>query len=48
MATSSNKLKIVMEEVSTMKHMLHKYVVEQSDYSAYVADDSNNEPEAKR
>jgi len=44
---SSNELKIVMEEVSTMKHLLHM-LVEQSGHSSYVADDSNNEPEAKK
>ena len=44
---SSNELKIVLEEVSTMKHLLHM-LVEQSGHSAYVADDSNNEPEAKK
>ena len=44
---SSNEFNIVMEEFSTMKHLLHM-LVEQSGHSSYVVDDSNNEPEAKK
>ena len=46
-STSSDDMKFVKNELSTMKQLLNM-LVGQAGHSAYVADDSNKEPESKK
>ena len=43
----SNDMKAVMDKISTVEQLVHM-LVGQSGASAYLADDSNNEPEKKK